>query len=142
MSRPAPVALAGLCGAVVVLELLATGLAVALDLPAQFGATGTDAAAEFASRGTAISPPPLPLAVLAVAAGLALRPRGGGHGGRGAAVVIGVLFAIGSLGEATAPATPDVGTAVLVGSGIAGVAIALALVAGGVRAIATGRGAV
>ena len=141
MSRPAPVALAGLCAAVVVLELLATGLAVALNLPAQFGATGTDAAAEFASRGTAISPPPLPLAVLAAAAGLALR-RGAATVAGALAVGVGVLFAIGSLGEATAPATPDVGKAVLVGSGIAGVAIALALVTGGVRAIAKGRRAV
>ena len=73
-------------------------------VPPKFGATGTDAAAEFASRGTAISPPPLPLAVLAVAAGLALR-RGAAATVAGAlAVVIGVLFAIGSLGEATAPA--------------------------------------
>ncbi len=128
-----------LCLAVLAWEGLATAVAVALNLPAQFGGAGTDAAAEFASRGTALSAPPLPLAVLAVAALLVARaPRPGAVAGAVLIALLGIVFTVGSLGEAVAAATPDVPKAVLVANGVIGTAIGAALVAGALGVL-TGR---
>jgi hypothetical protein len=127
--------LAALCLGVLVLELAATAVAVALDLPAQFGGAGTDAGAEFASRGTAVSPPLAPLAVLALAAVLLFRGGRAAVAGAVLAGLLGVVFAVASVGEAVAPATPEVARAVLVGSGVVGVAVGAALVAGAVLSL-------
>ncbi len=123
------------CLGVLVLELVATAVAVACNLPAQFGGAGTDAAAEFATRGTAISPPLAPLAALALAA--ALLARGGRPATAGALLtgLLGVVFAIGALGEAVAEPTAEVPRAVLVCSGAVGVAVAAALLGTAVAAL-------
>ncbi len=129
--------LARLCLAVLAFEIVATAVAVALNLPAQFGGAGTDAAAEFATRGTAISAPPAPLVVLALAALLVRRgPRAGAVAGAVVIALLGLVFAVGSLGEAAAAATPDVPKAVLLANGVLGTAIGAALVAGALAVVA------
>lgn len=127
--------------AILVIEILATVLAVALDWPAQFGGVGTDAGEEWASRGTAISPPLVPLILLGIAAGLLLvRARAATLLASVVAAILGVLFAIGSIGEAVADATPDVSQAVLLASGITGTLMGVALVAGAAATLRTLRG--
>lgn len=127
--------------AILVIEILATVLAVALDWPAQFGGVGTDAGEEWASRGTAISPPLVPLILLGIAAGLLLaRARAATLLACVVAAILGVLFAVGSIGEAVAAATPDVSQAVLLASGITGVLMGVALVAGAAAVLPTLRG--
>ncbi len=113
---------------VLVAAILATVLAVIVNLPAQFGGVGTDAGSEFAARGTAISPPIAPLIVLA--ASLALLRRDDFWATVACVVIalLGILFVIGSIGEAAAEATPDVSKGVLVGSGVVGAALGSALV--------------
>ena len=116
-------------GAVVLgVEIIATIVAIVLNLPAQFGGVGTDAGSEFAARGTAISPPIAPLIVLA--GSLLLLRRSDRWATVGCVIVglLGVLFAIGSIGEAAANGTPDVPRAVLVGSGVVGSLIGVTLV--------------
>lgn len=108
-------------GAVVLgVEIIATVVAIVLNLPAQFGEIGTDAGSEFAARGTAISPPIAPLVILA--GSLLLLRRRDRWATVGCVIVglLGVLFAIGSIGEAAANGTPDVAKVVLVGSGVVG----------------------
>lgn len=118
-----------------VIAVLATIVAVILDLPAQFGGVGTDAASEFAGRGTAVSPPLLPLAVLAVSLLLLRRDDAWATLGCVALAILGILFAIGSVGEALAAGTPDVAKAVLVGSGIVGGLIGVTLASLAIAAI-------
>jgi drug/metabolite transporter (DMT)-like permease len=119
---------------VLVFQIAATIVAVALDLPAQFGDVGTDAADEFASRGTAISAPLLPLVVLALALVLLRRRDRWATVACVVMAILGVLFTIGSIGEALADTTEDVSRAVLVGSGIVGSVLGVGLVVLGVRA--------
>ncbi len=113
---------------VLVLEIVATIVAIVLNLPAQFGDTGTDAGSEFATRGTAISPPIAPLIILA--GSLLLLRRRDRWATVGCVIIglLGVLFTTGSIGEAAANGTPDVPKAVLLGSGIVGSVIGATLV--------------
>lgn len=122
-------------GVVLGIEIVATIAAIILNFPAQFGGVGTDAAGEFAGRGTAISPPLAPLMVLAVSLVLLRRSDRWATVGCAIAVVLGILFAIGSLGEALADATPEVSKTLLVSSGIVGVLIGAILVSLAVAAL-------
>lgn len=119
------VALAG-----VVLLLLGTLVAVLAGWPAQFGGSGDpDAvASEFLSRGTALSPPLVPLALFALAGLLAARPGRLGAGARAVLLVLSVVFVIGGVGEAAAAgSSPDVPDVALLGSGAVAIALGLAV---------------
>ena len=113
-------------------QLVATCVALAVNLPSQFGGVGEDATGEFVSRGTAVSAPVLPLVLLAIASLLALRLDRWGVVGTIAICVLSAFFVIGSLGEATAEATPDVSGTVLVMFGLIGAALGVTLLSLGV----------
>ena len=115
--------------AALLLQLTLSAVAIAANLPAQFGEVGTDAAAEYLARGTALSAPLLPLLLLTVSIGALA--HGGRLTGPGAAGVglVAVVTLVGALGEAFAPATPDVAKNVLVASGVIGTAVATTLLA-------------
>ena len=113
------------------LNVLATVIAVAANLPAQFGGVGTDAGEEFLTRGTAISAPLLPVALMLVVVLLASRRDRWGWVAVALAYVLAVLVGIGGVGEMVAEPTADASAAVLTASGIgwlivAGVLVALA----------------
>jgi hypothetical protein len=114
--------------AVIAYMVVATLVAVIANWPAQLGGVGTDARSEMWMRGTALSAPLLPVAVLIVS--LVLVDAGGRWATAGLAVysLVGVGFGVGGLGEALAPATPDVPKAVLVSSGVISVVIATTMV--------------
>ncbi len=117
-------------GAIVllVLNVVATVVAIVVNWPAQFGGVGTDAGEEFLLRGTAISAPLLPVGLLLVVA------LGAWAGGRwtwvaaAAAYLTAALVAVGGVGEMVAEATADTPKAVLVGAGVAWLAVAAVLV--------------
>jgi hypothetical protein len=125
MSFRRPAVVAAL--AVLALHLVGTALAVWANWPAQFGGVGTDAKAEWVTRGTALSAPLLPLVVLAVAAVMASMRGIPGRVGGWLVVLLALLFMVGALGEAFAPATEHVSKAVLVTSGVVGVLVAAAV---------------
>ena len=110
--------------AVLVLNVLAAAVAVAFNWPSQFGSVGTDAGDELLTRGTAISAPLLPVALLVVSLLLVWR------GGRAlVAGILGVLITaamvlIGGIGELTAAGTSDTPKAVLVVAGVVWILIA------------------
>jgi hypothetical protein len=108
-------------------EALGAVVAIAANWPAQFGAVGTDAGAEALTRGTALSAPLAPLVVLAGA--VALVWRGRVRPGAAIMALVAVVMLVGALGEALAPATPDVPKAVLLASGAIGVVLAAATAA-------------
>ena len=112
---------------VVVLNVVATVVAVVVNWPSQFGMTGTDARREFLISGTAISAPPLPVVLLLVVVALAARMDRWRWGGIAAAYLAAVSVAIGGFGELVAEPTEDTPRAVLVGAGIAWIAIAVVL---------------
>ena len=115
--------------AVLVYQAVATTVAALANYPAQFDGVGEDAAGELFSRGTALSAP-VPI-LLALAAAVFFARRGGRLGVSAVVLIaaIGVVFTIGSLGEAFAEPTPDVSKAVLVAGGAVGAAISVGLVA-------------
>ena len=106
-----------------------TVIAVVAGWPAQFGGPGDpgNVAGEFVGRGTAFSPPLLPMIALMVFIVLALSRRWWGAVGALGMCFLAVLTFIGSLGEAFAPSTPDVPRAVLVASGVVGGLLSAAL---------------
>lgn len=110
-----------------VLNVVATAVAVAVNWPAQFGGVGTDAGGEFITRGTAISAPLLPVVLLLIVVGLAGRRDVWGWAGIVAAYLTAVVVFIGGLGELLADATPDTPKAVLVASGVAWAVVAVIL---------------
>jgi uncharacterized membrane protein len=124
MRRPAATAAFAMLG----YQVVGAVVAVAANYPSQFDHVGTDAGAELFSRGTALSAPVPIFLALAAAAVFALRR--GWLGLVGAVVVglIGIVFVIGSLGEAFAEPTPDVSKPVLVSSGVVGAVLSLVLV--------------
>lgn len=115
------------------LQIVATLAAIAINLPTQFDRKGIDAAQEWVARGTAISPPLVPMIIFAISILLALRRSRWGTAGVVLICLLGVVFIIGALGEALAPPTPAVGQVVLVGSGVAGSVMGLLLVGFGIR---------
>jgi hypothetical protein len=136
---PAPAGrlLVRVCLLSTLLLVAATLLAIVAGWPAQFGGPGDpDAvAAEFLTRGTALSPPAVPLALFA---GAALLSRRGGAAGVVATVVLmllGVVFVVGGLGEAVAPATADVPALALMASGGAAALLGVAVLVLGALAL-------
>lgn len=102
--------------------------------PAQFGGQGDpDAvASEFLTRGTALAPPLIPLVLFALFAFGAQRDDRWGTIATIGAVLLAVVFVIGSLGEAFASETPDVPRAALLASGVIGALLSLTVIATGV----------
>jgi hypothetical protein len=123
--------------AVVVLlaNVLAATLAVALNWPSQFGGVvGTDAGQEWLSRGTAISAPLAPVVCFVLVAVLVRLGGWVGWLGIGLAFLTGVLVFVGGMGELVAEPTDDVSRAVLVAAGVlwgvvAGIFVVLAVAA-------------
>ena len=98
-----------------------------LNWPSQFGGVGTDAGDELLTRGTAISAPLLPIAILVVS--LLLVWRGGRSSTVGAVgiAITAALLLIGGIGELTAEETVDTPKSVLVVGGIVWIGVALSL---------------
>jgi hypothetical protein len=84
---------------------------------------------DFVSSGTAIAPPLVVLILFAVATALVRRTDRWGAAASIVLVLLSVLMIVGSLGEATAPPTPDVPRAVQLFSGASGTAFGV-LIAG------------
>jgi cytochrome bd-type quinol oxidase subunit 2 len=114
--------------AIVVLKLVTTAVAVALNLSSQFGRAGTDAGEEFLSVGTAISAPPVPVVLLLLVALLAGRRDRWARVGVAAAYLTAIMVGIGGLGEILGTPTEDVPQSVLLTAGVAWLVIACCLV--------------
>lgn len=116
-------------------------VSIAAGWPAQLGGGGdpTNVAGEALTRGTAFSPPLVPLLVFVVALAVSLR-----HGVVGAIatvllILVSVAFIIGGLGEAFAAPTPDVPRLVLVLSGLVAVLFGLAVIAAAIARLRASR---
>ena len=119
---------------VLVANVLAAALAVALNWPSQFGGVGTDAGRDLLSRGTAISAPLAP-AVGFILTAFLVRFRGRvGWFGIGLAFLTAVLIFVGGVGELVAEPTEDTSRAVLVAAGVTWCVIAVAFVVLGLAA--------
>ena len=106
-----------------VVWVVGTILSIVAGWPAQFGGPGNpnNVAGEFLSRGTALSAPLSVMVALVLLTLLASSRRWWGTIGVVGLCLLAVVTFIGSMGEAFAPATPDVPRAVLVVSGILGI---------------------
>jgi hypothetical protein len=113
--------------ALLVLNVIATVVAIVVNLPSQFGIVGTDAGAEFVTSGTAISMPLIPVVSLLAVVVLAGRRDTWRWLGVAAGYFSALSVSIGGFGELTAEPTEDTPQAVLVGGGIVFLAIGLAL---------------
>jgi len=111
-----------------VLNVVAAVVASIFNWPAQFAGVGTDAGKEYLTRGTAISAPLLPAALLLVVVWRARDPGPSGRVAIIAAYLTALVVFTGGMGEAFAEPTEDVPKAVLVASGIGWTLIAAALV--------------
>jgi len=103
---------------VVLANVLAAALAVAVNWPSQFGGVGTDAGQDLLTRGTAISAPLAPVVGFILTAILARLRGGTGWLGIGLAFLTAVLVFIGGVGEFVAEPTKDTPRAVLVTAGV------------------------
>ena len=122
---------------VLVVNVLAASLAVAVNWPSQFGGVvGTDAGQEWLSRGTAISAPLAPVVCFVLIAVLVRLGGWVGWLGIGLAFLTGVLVFVGGMGELIAEPTVDVPRAVLIAAGVLWGVIAVTFV---VLAIAAAR---
>ena len=120
---------------------VAAALAVVLRWPGQFGSPGSseDVVLEAITRGTALSPP-LPLVLGFVGALWLATRRHRGYGiGCVVLVLLSAVFLVGGLGEAMAPATPDVPRVALVTSGVVSVVLAGTVVVTAVQRFLAGR---
>ncbi len=120
--RPTTQRLISVAVLIFVVWVVGTVVAVMAGWPAQFGGPGnpSNVASEFLSRGTALSPPLAPMVALVVFAFLARSRRWWGTLGVVGLCLLAVVTFVGGMGEAFAPATPDVPRAVLVLSGLLG----------------------
>lgn len=107
------------------LQIVAAAVAIAINLPTQFDFKGRDAAAEWVASGTAISPPLVPIIILAISIVLASRRSRWATLGVVLICLLGLVFIVGSLGEARAPPTPGVSKFVLVGAVIGSLVVGL-----------------
>lgn len=114
---------------VLVLNVIATIVAIVLNLPSQFGIVGTDAGSEFLSSGTAISAPVPPVVALLIVAAFAGRADRWRWLGIAAGYASALMMGIGGYGELVGKPTEDTSRAVLVGSGIVFLTIAFSLTA-------------
>lgn len=115
--------------------VVGSAVAIAAAWPAQFGGAGdaSNVAAEALTRGTALSPPAVPTVVFAVGLVLALRRGVAGTVGTVLLMLLAAIFIVGGLGEAFAPATPDVPRPVLVLSGVVAAVLGAAVIVAGVQ---------
>ncbi len=111
-----------------VLNVVATIIAVAVNLPAQFGGVGTDAGQEFVTRGTAISAPLLPVLLMVLIVLLAPRRDRSSWAGIALAYLTAAVVGLGGVGEMVAEPTTDTSSAVLTISGIAWLVAAAVLI--------------
>ena len=119
---------------VLVANVIATALAVAVNWPSQFGGVGTDAGEELLSRGTAISAPLAPIVGFILTAVLVRFHGWVGWLGIGLALLTAVLIFVGGVGEFVAEPTEDTPRAVLVSAGVIWCGIAVLFVVLGVAA--------
>jgi len=123
--RPTTRRLISVAVLIFVVWVAGTIVSIAAGWAAQFGGPGNpnNVAGEFLSRGTALSPPLSVMVALAVFILLASSRRWWGTLGVVGLCLLAVLTFVGAMGEAFAPATPDVPRAVLVLSGVLGVVL-------------------
>ena len=120
---------------VLIANVLAATLAVAVNWPSQFGGVvGTDAGQDWLSRGTAISAPLAPAVCFVLIAILVRFGNWVGWLGNGLAFLTGVLVFVGGMGELIAEPTDDVPRAVLLTSGVLWGVIAAIFVVLGIAA--------
>lgn len=110
------------CLLLVVIMVAGAAISIIAQWPAQFGGRGNpdEVASEFLSRGTALAPPLGPLLLFAAFAALARRADRWGTAAIVGAMLLSIVFIVGSLGEAFAEPTRDVPRVVLITSGIVG----------------------
>ena len=123
--RPTTRRLVSFAVLIFVVWVVGTVVSVVAGWPAQFGGPGNpnNVAGEFLSRGTALSPPLSVMVALVVFVLLARSRRWWGTLGVVGLCLLAVATFVGAMGEAFAPATPDVPRAVLVLSGVLGVVL-------------------
>ena len=121
---------------ILVLNVIATVVAIVINLPSQFGITGTDAGEEFLTSGTAISAPLLPVVLLLIVIAFGGRADRWRWVGIAAAYLAALTVAIGGVGELVAEPTEDTPKTVLVGAGIAWIAVSVGLAAVTTAAVA------
>ena len=94
---------------ILVLSVIGAVLAISEGLPAEFGGRGDpdNVAGEFLTRGTAMSPPLVPMIVLAALLAISLSRAWWGTLALIGMGIVGVLFAVGGLGEPNNPAGSD-----------------------------------
>ena len=133
--RPANTRLSLFALVVLIANVLAATLAVAVNWPSQFGGVvGTDAGQEWLSRGTAISAPLAPVMCFVLIAILVRFGGWVGWLGIGLAFLTGVLVFVGGMGELIAEPTGDVSRAVLIMAGVLWGVIAATFVVLGIAA--------
>ncbi|MDQ3479929.1 MAG: hypothetical protein M3423_01125 [Actinomycetota bacterium] len=110
-----------------VLNVIATLVAIAVNWPSQFGQVGTDADKEFLAKGTAISAPLAPVVCLIVVVLLARRENAWGWVAVVAAYATAAMFSIGGVGEFVGEPTVDTPKAVLVVAAVAWLVVAVLL---------------
>ena len=126
---------------VLIANVLAATLAVAVNWPSQFGGVvGTDAGQDWLSRGTAISAPLAPVMCFVLIAILVRFRTWVGWLGIGLAFLTAVLVFVGGMGELIAEPTVDVPRAVLITAGVLWGVIAVILVVLGTAATRERRG--
>ena len=116
---------------VLIANVLAAALAVAVNWPSQFGGVGTDAGQDVLSRGTAISAPLAPVVGFILIAIMVRFGNWVGWLGIGLTFLTGVLVFVGGMGELVAEPTEHAPRAVLIASGVIwGVVAAIFVVLG------------
>jgi len=131
--RPATRRLVLVSGLIFLVSAVGAILALIFQWPTQFDGSGesTITAREFILRGTATSIPVVPWIALGVFAFLARSRRWWGTLAVVGLCVLAVLFCVGGMGEAFAPATPHAPRSVLVASGVVAGLLAVALLLSG-----------
>jgi len=133
--RPANTRLSVFALVVLIANVLAATLAVAVNWPSQFGGVvGTDAGQDLLSRGTAISAPVAPVVCFVLIAIMVRLNSWVGWLGIGLAFLTAVLVFVGGMGELIAEPTADVPRAVLIASGVLWSVIAATFVVLGIPA--------
>lgn len=121
----------------VTVMVVGTVIAVAAGWPAQLGGAGEPDAvlSEFVTRGTALGPPLIPLVVFIGAVLLSRRPGRARAVGLIASMLLALAFVVGAVGEALAAPAEDVPTYALVGNGIIGTVLSVAVFVTGLLAL-------
>jgi hypothetical protein len=141
VERPANIRLSLFALGVLIANVLAATLAVAVNWPSQFGGVvGTDAGQDWLSRGTAISAPLAPVMCFVLIAILVRFRTWVGWLGIGLAFLTAVLVFVGGMGELIAEPTVHVPRAVLMTAGVLWGVIAVIFVVLGTAATRERRG--